>query len=156
MQGTVCTVSGRAEKPSGVVRKPEVSKVRGPLQVQSWRDTGRRYCCWCPLVKVTWRATLEDLEPLKLANTHLRQKGRGRNILVYFYFYPPVSCQCLPLSKSIRKPAGTAAGTCSLYRPTCLQFRTEQCGEVEGEREIGLSGEQSQMAQCPTSHHSTP
>lgn len=161
MQGTVCTVSGRAEKATGVMRKPRVSKVRKPLQVQSWRDTGRRHCCWCPQDKGTWRATWEELEPLKLANMHLRQKGRGRNILVYLCFHPPISCQCLPLSKSIRKPADTEAGTCSLYRPTCLQFRTERCGEVvvvvgAGRRETGLWGEQFQMAQCPTSHHSTP
>lgn len=110
---------GRAEKPTGVVRKPEVSKVRKP-QVQRWRDTGRRHCCWCPQIKVTWRATWEELEPLMLTNMHLRQKGRGRNILVYLYFHPPISRQCLPLSKSIRKPVDTEAGTWSLHKANLL------------------------------------
>lgn len=153
MQGTVCTGSGRAEKPTGVVRKSEVSKVRKPLQVQSWRDTGRRRC-WCPQVKVTWRATWEELEPLTLANMHLRQKGRGRNILVYLYFHPPISRQCLPLSKSIRKPAGTEAGTCSLHRPTCLQFRTEQCrGWGRGRQGSGGSSQRWHNVQPATTAH---
>lgn len=84
-------------------------------------------------------------EPLKLANMHLRQKRRGRNILVYLYFHPPFSCQCLPLSKSIRKPADT--GGWQMQPAEAIQNRT-----VEGKGR-GL-GEESQIAQCPTSHNS--
>lgn len=44
-QGAGGTVSARGEKPTEVVRRPELSKVGKPVQVRSWRDTGGRHCC---------------------------------------------------------------------------------------------------------------
>lgn len=37
----------------------------------------------------------------------LEAEREGRNTLFYLYLHPPTVCQCLPLSKYIRKTADT-------------------------------------------------
>lgn len=66
----------------------------------------------------------KEVEPLRLAKIHLRQKGRGRNTLDSLSFYPPISR--LPLSKSIRKPADTGGWPMQLADDNLQQFRTAQ------------------------------
>ena len=94
---------------------------------------------------------LQGVGATEVGQHALRHKRRGRNILVYLYFHPPISWQFLPLSKSIRKSADRGGWQMQPAEANLLaiQNRTEE-GKGRG------LGEQSWMAQCPTSHHSTP
>lgn len=86
-QGAGGTVSARGEKPTGVVRRPELSKVGKPVQVRSCRDTAGRHCCGAQGPGSHGGAVSGEWEPLKLAKMQQRQKGKGRDTLFNLCFH---------------------------------------------------------------------